>query len=214
MNFATKTILAACLSTLPSFALAQDTTATEPAPETEETAPAIADQLSTGTPVESRMPTKDEVVVGEEYLLDVSGDWQIRCAKTENEYDPCQMYQLIKNTDGPFAEISIFPINEQGSQAVAGATVITPLDTMLQNGILITVDGENGRRYPFSFCSTLGCVGRIGLLAEDVAAYKKGSEATLQIVPAIAPDQTATAGISLKGFTLGFEKLSALLPKN
>lgn len=213
MNLATKTILAACFVALPNFALAQDTTDSDQAPATEETTPVVTDQLSTGTPVEARLPTKDEVVAGEEYLLDVSGDWQIRCAKTDTEYDPCQMYQLIENGEGPFAEISIFPISEQNSKAIAGATIITPLDTMLQPGILISVDSENSRRYPYSFCSTVGCVGRIGLLAEDVSAYKKGSEASLQIVPAVAPDQTATASISLKGFTLGFDKLIALQPK-
>ncbi|MEH6836602.1 MAG: invasion associated locus B family protein [Falsihalocynthiibacter arcticus] len=218
MNLAMKSILAACFVTLPSLALAQDTTSPDQAPATEETpdsetAPSVADQLSTGTPVETRLPTKDEVVVGEEYLLDVSGDWQIRCAKTEEEFDPCQLYQLLQNGEGPFAEISIFPINEPNSKAVAGATIITPLDTMLPPGILISVDSTDARRYPYSFCGSVGCVGRIGLLAEDIAAYKKGSAASLQIVPAVAPDQTATATISLKGFTLGYDKLVALQPK-
>lgn len=218
MNLAMKSILAACFVTLPSLALAQDTTTSDEAPATEEAtssdaAPSTADQLSTGTPVEARMPTKDEVVVGEEYLLDVSGDWQIRCAKTDEEFDPCQLYQLLENGEGPFAEISIFPISDQNSKAVAGATIITPLDTMLPQGIVIAVDSADTRRYPYSFCSTVGCVGRIGLLAEDIAAYKKGNAATLQIVPAVAPDQTATATISLKGFTLGYDKLVALQPK-
>jgi invasion protein IalB len=156
------------------------------------------------------MPNKDEAAIGEEYLLDVSGDWQIRCAKSDTGKDPCQIYQLLLNAEGPLAEISIFPITEFGSQASAGATLITPLDTMLPPGILIAVDGANARRYPFSWCSSVGCVSRLGLLDEDILSYKNGGTATMQIVPAVAPDQTVTATISLKGFTLGFDKLIAL----
>lgn len=214
MNFATKTVIAACFLSFPGFSIAQEASESEtPATETETPAePSVADQLSTGTPDWQPLPTREEVVVGEEYIFDVSGDWQIRCAKSEAENDPCQMYQLIKNDDGPFAEISIFPINEPDSKAEAGATIITPLDTMLPPGILISVDEQNGRRYPYAFCSTVGCVARIGLLPEDITNYKRGSAASLQIIPAIAPDRTATATISLKGFTLGFEKLQTLTP--
>lgn len=217
MNFATKTALAACFLTLPNFGFAQDaTTAETPTAEaTAETAtPSLADQLSTGTPVQPGLPSREDVVVGEEYLLDVSGDWEIRCAKTDADQDPCQMYQLLKDEQGPFAEISIFRLNDGTTKTVAGATVITPLDTSLPAGILISVDGkeENTRRYPYAFCSTVGCVGRIGMLQADVDAYKKGAKATMQIVPAVAPDKVAAVDISLKGFTLAFDKLEAMTP--
>lgn len=204
MTRAFKTILATCLIALPTLSNAQEA-ATETAPQTQ-----AGGDHSTGVPVLLGLPNKDEAAVGEEYLLDVSGDWQIRCAKTDTAKDPCQIYQLLLNAEGPLAEISIFPIVEFGNDARAGATLITPLDTMLPPGILISVDGANARRYPFSWCSTVGCVGRIGLLDEDILAYKNGSAATVQIVPAVAPDQTVTATISLKGFTLGYDKLVAL----
>ncbi|WP_380052289.1 invasion associated locus B family protein [Falsihalocynthiibacter sp. SS001] len=214
MNIATKSIFAACVIALPTFAIAQDASTAENAEATEatETAPsAPVEELSTGQPVHPGLPGKDDAEVGEEYLLETSGDWELRCAKTDTEKDPCQMYQLLRNEEGPFAEISLFPINEDGNKAVAGATIITPLDTMLAPGILIAVDGTNARRYPFAWCSSVGCIGRLGFLQEDIAAYKKGSVADLQIIPAVAPDQTVTAQVSLTGFTAAYDKLVEML---
>ena len=110
-------------------------------------------------------------------------------------------------TDGqgqPMAEFSLFRLSGSG-QAVAGATVIVPLETLLPAQLTISIDGAPGKRYNYSFCSPVGCVAQIGLTEADIAAMKKGSTATLSLVPAPAPDQTVKLTLSLKGFTAGYE---------
>jgi len=199
-------------STLPALLLvglalaaplaAQEATTETPAPATTEPA-APADPaagLDLGTPVESGEPA-----VGQAYTRETFGDWSMRCIKAAEGPDPCQLYQLLFDGQGnAVAEILMFPL-PPGSRAAAGATIVAPLETLLTEQVVITVDGGTAKTYPFTFCNAGGCVSRVGFTAEDVAAFKAGSAATLRIVPAAAPDQVVELRISLSGFTAGFD---------
>ena len=157
--------------------------------------------LSTGTPVEAADG------VGTPYIRETSGDWEVRCVRTQDGNDPCQLYQLLTDESGSsVAEITVFPLPE-GGQAVAGATIITPLETLLTEQITIQIDGGGAKRYPFSFCTRSGCVSRIGLLPEDLSAFRAGNNARIRIVPVAAPDQEVVVSASLSGFTAGFEAI-------
>lgn len=148
--------------------------------------------------------------LGERYSKEKIGDWDLACIKTEEEKDPCSLLQILKDDKGnPMAEFSLFRIEGQG-QAVAGATVVVPLETLLPAQLTVSVDGAPGKRYNYSFCNPYGCVAQIGLTAEDIAAFKSGNEAALALVPAPAPDQLVTLKLSLKGFTAGYEKTDAV----
>ena len=120
-------------------------------------------------------------------------------------FEACEM---VRVTDGPFAEISIFPIDEAGSKAVAGATIVVPLETLLTEQLTLRVDGGTARRFPFNFCNVGGCVTRLGLTNQDIALFKRGASATLTMVPAAAPDQTVTVTMSLSGFTAAYDAVS------
>ena len=50
----------------------------------------------------------------------------------------------------------------QGEEAEAGVTIITPLETLLTEQIVMRVDEAQPERYPFTFCAAVGCVARIG----------------------------------------------------
>jgi invasion protein IalB len=199
-------------STLPALLLvglalaaplaAQEATTETPAPATTEpAAPADpAADLDMGTPVEGGEPA-----VGQAYTRETFGDWSMRCLKAAEGPDPCQLYQLLLDDQGnAVAEISMFPL-PPGNRAAAGATIVAPLETLLTEQVVITVDGGTAKTYPFTFCNAGGCVSRVGFTAEDVAAFKAGSAATLRIVPAAAPDQVVELRISLSGFTAGFD---------
>ncbi len=162
-----------------------------------------ADGLSTGKDI------VDGVEVGKTYTRETYGDWQMRCVRTQDKKDPCQLYQLLQDEQGnPVAEISVFNISG-GGQAVAGATVATPLETLLTEQLTMTIDNSLSKRYPFSFCTSKGCYVRIGLTEEGLAAFKRGSEGTISIVPLATPDTRVSVRMSLKGFTKGYAAVEA-----
>ena len=144
------------------------------------------------------------------YIKETYGDWQLKCFKNGTEDGPCQMYQLLHEDAGnPVAEISIFRLPE-GGQAVAGATVVVPLGTLLTKELKISVDGGRAKSFSYAFCNQSGCFSRIGLTADDIAAFKQGEVANLVIVPAQAPDQTIKIEASLSGFTAAFDNVTTL----
>lgn len=199
-------LAALALAVLPVAALAQDAA---PASETPAEAPVAdtvappASDLSLGETVNA------EPQVGDTYVADVQGDWEIRCVRAEDGQDPCQLYQLLQDENGnAVAEIGMFALPE-GQQAAAGATIITPLETLLMQQITIAVDGGAAKRYPFTFCSQIGCFARVGFTADEVAAFKRGRQATMTIFPAAAPDQPVNLTISLSGFTAGYDAVAA-----
>lgn len=181
--------------------LAQEATAPA-APEAETAAPAEAPADATAT-----APAADGV--GEPYVQETFDAWQLRCVRTEDGSDPCQLYQLLKEkeSDKPISEISIVALPE-GGEAVAGATVIVPLETLLTQQLNITVDAGATKRYPFTFCTEVGCVARVGFTKEDIDGFKKGAIARISVVPVADPTRTVDVDISLKGFTAGFEAVT------
>ncbi|UOA27340.1 invasion associated locus B family protein [Pseudosulfitobacter sp. DSM 107133] len=214
MSNSIKTLLLTAALSLgaPLSVLAQDTTTTPETTATEGTP--VETQSGSATEIESQLSLGADAdadpELGKPYTSETIGAFEIRCIKTEAETDPCQMYQLLDDGQGsPVAEFSLFRLPE-GGKAVAGATLVVPLETSLPAQLKIAVDNGKARTYPYAFCNPVGCYARIGLVAEDVAAFKRGANATITIVPALAPDQTVNLTLSLKGFTDSFEKSSVI----
>jgi invasion protein IalB len=204
----TTTALALILALAAAPLLAQ--TADAPATEdpTTETAPAdgiSADGLSMGAEIGGG----DQI--GETYTAASFEAWEQRCVRTESGIDPCQLYMLLKDQEGnSVAEFTMFSL-PKGSPgpAVAGATFIAPLETLLTAGMTLQVDSAKPKAYPFTFCTQIGCVARLGFTAEEVAQFKKGATKTIVIVPFVAPDQRVELKVSLKGFTAGLAAVDA-----
>ncbi len=166
-------------------------------------------------------PTADNLALGQEvgtpdgpgtnYTAATFEAWEQRCVRTESGVDPCQLYQLLKDKDGnSVAEFTMFNL-PKGSEgpAVAGATFIAPLETLLPAGMLLQIDADKPKAYPFTFCTQIGCVARIGFTAEEVAQMKKGAKAVFTIVPFVDPNSKVELTVSLKGFTAGFDAVAA-----
>jgi len=172
-------------------------------------------QTPTPTPLDQLLSMGEEAeaqaILGQPYTRETIGDWEMRCLRVaEGEEEPCQMYQLLDDGQGaPVAEVSLFRLPE-GGQAVAGATVIVPLETSLTDQFTISIDGGALRRYPYAFCNPVGCYVRLGLTEDDVAAFRRGNVAVMTIVPALAPDQSVALSLSLSGFTASYDKVSIL----
>ncbi|WP_050526335.1 invasion associated locus B family protein [Pseudorhodobacter aquimaris] len=188
---------------LGTAAFAQEAAPVADAENTDTSAVGAPDGLSMGT----QEPAANDGI-GSTYIAETFGTWEQRCVKTEDGADPCQLYHLLKDSDGNnVAEISIFGL-PKGQQAVAGATVIVPLETLLTAELSVTVDSAAARRYPFSWCSNIGCIARIGFTQGEVDSFKKGNAAKVSIVPVVAPDQKVELSVSLAGFTAGYDAVN------
>lgn len=212
MNFKSHLSLAACASPLRTLglsaaitagltlcAVAQDADTAETSTPAETPAPT---GLSTGTPVEDN--------IGRTYTLETHGDWEIRCINApEGTEDPCNMYQLLQDAEGN--DVSEFTLFHYGQGEVeAGATIVTPLETLLTEQLTITVDGANGRRYPYSFCNPIGCYARVGMTANDIASFKKGAKAVVTLTPFATPNKSVPLDVSLSGFTAAYARVTEL----
>ena len=160
-----------------------------------------AESLSLGLKIE--VPN-----IGQPYIAERIGDWNMRCIRSENGHDPCELFQLLVNHEGnPLSEIMVFPL-PQGQAAIAGATIIVPLKTLLTARMTIGFDTETTKSYPYSFCTEIGCIARIGLTEGDIALMKAGNQSVITIRHMDAPDKALNLNLSLSGFTAGFNKIS------
>lgn len=185
----------------PGFAQeAADPAATETAPQGDA---ATGNDLSLGTEVGAADGP------GSTYVAETFEAWEQRCVRApEGGVDTCQLYQLLKDEKGnPVAEITLLGL-PKGQEAAAGATVIAPLETLLTDGMLLQIDAAKAKAYPFSWCSPIGCIARIGLTAAEVEALEKGKNAKLTIVPVVAPADKVILDVSLAGFTAGFDAVN------
>lgn len=194
-------LLACLLAAAPALAQEADTTEAAPAESVLPTGEPVAEAAPEAQPAQPQGP---QIYVREEH-----GDWEVRCLEApEGQPDPCQIYQRMSDQNGnPTADINVFDLPDGGDIA-AGATVLTPLQTLLTAQVTLTIDGGQPRRYPFSFCDQAGCYARLGLTSEDVAAMRRGNAGQIVVVPAQAPDQQAELTMSLTGFTAGYESIT------
>jgi invasion protein IalB len=204
----TKTTALALILALAALPLAAQTTeappAEAPAEESVAADAATGDGLSMGQEVAGNG-------VGETYVAGNFEAWEQRCVRTEAGIDPCQLYLLLKDGEGNnVAEFTMFSL-PKGSEgpAVAGATFVAPLETLLTAGMMLQIDAGAPKAYPFTFCTQIGCVARLGFTAEEVAQMKAGANATITIVPFVAPTEKVTLQMSLKGFTAGLAAVDA-----
>ena len=132
------------LLALPSAVWAQD----QPAASGEAATPAADgnDPSLTGLAMGQAEGQSGEPQVGQTYVADNFGDWEMRCIKSAEGKDPCQLYQLLSDAEGnSVAEFSIFNL-PAGQEAAAGATVVTPLETLLTAELRLKVDEGQARR--------------------------------------------------------------------
>lgn len=197
---------------------AQDTTG-NPAPEAAETTQQAPD---TGAPADAQAEDGAAAPNAADQAFPVGGapevpelstevfdDWELRCTADNSE---CFLYQLVTNDAGdPVSEITVIAL-PPGGEAVTGATVVTPLGTLLTAGVKFRIDGGQVRQYPFSWCLRSGCFARFGFDANGLASLKAGNSAHMILQAIDIPDQPINLQISLKGFTAGYNALAEKRP--
>lgn len=142
------------------------------------------------------------------YIKETNGAWQTRCMRVDaGKTEPCNIFQLLKDEKGnEVAAIEIAP-RPAGEKAVAGATISVPLETLLQAKLVLQIDSSKPLVYEYAWCDRVSCLSLAGLTEADLTAMKNGNEATMTIIPAMAPDQKVQVKISLSGITKGYDSL-------
>ena len=174
--------------------------------------PADTTSAATDTPAADAAPAAAPAAAGEDqvgsyYTKSTHGDWLLRCLKTADGKDPCELYQLLKDQgEKPVAEVSVIPFT---GKAAAIVNFVAPLETDLQGGIGLQIDAAKEHRYPFLVCAPIGCVSRVGMTEAELAGMKKGSKSTVSLLPfgADPAKDLVKLDMSLKGFTAGFTAL-------
>jgi invasion protein IalB len=175
-----------------------------PAETPAEGTPAAAPEGAAAAP--TGQPAQPEVM---EIVRDTFGQWQVRCAPDGGD---CFMYQLALDAgDNPVAEVSILKLPEE-ADAVAGVTVVTPLGTLLTNGVVMQIDSGEARQYPFAWCSQVGCFARFGLDQVAVDVMKRGRGGKITLLSVGAPESPVTLDLSLTGFTDAYNSLEVPVP--
>ncbi len=141
-----------------------------------------------------------------EFITEAFGDWELRC--TPDKAD-CFLYQLLRDQDdNPVVEFSMIKLPAE-AEATAGATVVTPLGTLLTAGLSVQVDSNAAATYPFNWCTRSGCFARFGVDDGGVSTLKRGAKATVTLRSIGLPEEPVVLTLSLTGFTAAYDALVA-----
>ncbi len=145
-----------------------------------------------------------------EYVHASQDDWEIRCIEAESEERLCALSQMLFDDAGNrVAEVNVRALRPGGA-AAAGVTIITPLGTLLTEGVGIKVDDGAPERYAFTWCERIGCVARFGLSPSALQLYVQGLAAQVTIYSVLDTGAPVVLGMSLKGFTAMWTELLAI----
>lgn len=187
-----------------------EATAAEATTEDSQTAADTESATPATEEAEAAAGESDEPEIGSYYAKSTHQDWTIRCIKAEEGVDPCELYQLLQDSDGnSVAEMTLIPL--ENGDVSAGATLVAPLETDLTRGLSVSIDSGEVRGYPFSFCAPVGCVSRMGFTGPELSELKRGANATISLLPFGAdPENPVNLDLSLSGFTAAFDEMSSL----
>lgn len=192
-------------------ALAQDTTA--PATDAPATTAPAAEAPAAEVPATAAPAAPSAEGPGTTYIAKSIEAWELECIRTEDGKDPCQIVQVLKDPAGnKVSSISVLSLTN-GGEAVAGATIATPLETLLTAGVSLQVDSQKAKLIPFHACDQFGCYANFAMTKAEVDMLRKGNKIAVKVVPAAAPDKSVDLEVSLKGFTAAFAEAEASMPK-
>lgn len=167
--------------------------------------PAFAQETTPAATEEFPIGKTPEVQIGQPYVVKQEGSWQVRCVKAEVEPEACFIYQLLKDSEGnSVAEVNVFHL-PGGGAAVAGANIITPLGTLLQNQVLLSIGGAAPKAYSFGWCEAIGCIAKVGFTGLELESLKKSKDATITINSIVNPNLPIVLSVKLDGFSDGFK---------
>ena len=143
-----------------------------------------------------------KLAIGEGYLREQYGEWELRCIKAEvMKEEECRVFNFLVDQDGNTIAQLDMQFLSTGGKAVAGVDIATPLGSLLTAQVVLKIDAGKAKRYPYTWCDQQGCYARFGMTQEEIDAMKRGAKANVTILSVAAPDQPLSMDLSLSGFT-------------
>ena len=143
-----------------------------------------------------------KLAIGEGYLREKYGEWELRCIKAEvMKEEECRVFNFLVDQDGNTIAQLDMQFLSTGGKAVAGVDIATPLGSLLTAQVVLKIDAGKAKRYPYTWCDQQGCYARFGMTQEEIEAMKRGAKANVIISSVAAPDQPLSMDLSLSGFT-------------
>ena len=170
----------------------------------QETTTEAKTETSTGTEFKTaeELEKAAEPTIGEAYLREKHGKWELRCIKDKVvEKEECRIFNLLADQDGNLIAQLDMQVLPKGGQAVAGVDIATPLGSLLTAQVVMTIDAGKAKRYPYTWCDQQGCYARFGMTKGEIDSMKRGAKANMTIFSVTAPDQPLNLELSLSGFT-------------
>tara|TARA_B110000444_G_scaffold209316_1_gene204084 strand:+ start:330 stop:857 length:528 start_codon:yes stop_codon:yes gene_type:complete len=144
-----------------------------------------------------------------ENLKIFAGKWIDKCSKKiEGQKKYCLLERgmfLDKKFEKRLVTM-LLRTNENSKDALL--TIISPLGTLIQSGVRISLDNEqlNEKAYGFIFCKKDGCFTSTIIKKEKIELFKKSKALKLEYT--MDNQQTLNIGLDLKGFTKAFDKIT------
>ncbi len=125
-------------------------------------------------------------------------DWAVRCPKSNQAHQRCEMTQLVKNPQNGKPVMRVL-MGYPPQVKTAAMIFIVPLGTRLAPGMELSVDGDKPRRFPFQICLDQGCRADYPVNNKLLQKLKGGHEATASIIDPHGKELDLK--FSLQGFT-------------
>ncbi|MFQ5626502.1 MAG: invasion associated locus B family protein [Methyloligellaceae bacterium] len=137
------------------------------------------------------------------------GDWQIDCGKPPGaRTQRCALLQSVIDEERSNVGLRVvFLLTSKGERVLR---VVAPLGVLLPFGLGLRIDKEpiGDKPLPFVRCRPMGCISEIIVKDALLDKFKTGTTALFIIVE--TKEEGRAIPVSLKGFTQGFEQLTAL----
>ncbi len=134
-------------------------------------------------------------------------DWSARCETPKGlDREQCYIFQrLVTKKDEkllPVLHVLVGYITADGNP---GLFATVPLGVSLPQGLQIKVDKYEPVAFGYSHCNNQGCLGALALSDDLIAKMKAGRQAIITFHA--GSQQPVSVGVSLRGFTAGFNAL-------
>lgn len=139
------------------------------------------------------------------------GNWSTRCEQYAGKPDSKRCHAFVDVRVGDRKERILYMGIGYMPDAAPGTIFIftvSPLGSVLPQGIEIVVDGTTKITAPFLFCAPIGCQAEAVLTPDQLAVLKKGQE--LEIIFNLVEQGEVRVPTKLEGL----DKALASLPKN